>query len=678
LYDNQTVEQTRTRGRGRILAKHLGLVLPALVFLLVVLLANVELFRTPIIEHGDFAADSIQVQNAKHLRELLGNYSRWRFHHPGPGFFYLFAAGEYVFHDLLHLVPAPLNAQILTIISFNLLFLFASIAIFRRHCSTSIFIPLAILLSILFIYLVNAGSSLGESTNGALVSVWPPHFFLFCFLFFLTACASVGAENTGDLPLVFFSGMLLLHAHVAQVSFVAVIIPITCLLAWIREKSTLQEILQRYKKSLLISAGIVVVFALPIVLDIFLHHPNNISAIKDYMRLHGGQQNSFVVSLRYYLTFILFIQNPEVAAYPGSEVSFAHTHGFQWVYWSIFLIMGVIGMIGHLRARRSVDRFFVYVFLEVILTSLLFLFWTSRIAGPLYHYNGFFIYSIQLLVLLSVAAFFMNVVRLQLSDRSTLIVACLLPLSILMVAPYFRNVYRGDAHVLQVAANVPDSAEATRLLFAPSYWPFAAGVANEMKREHKSFCINRDWEFMFGADNACRDSLKTLRLVFVKAAEPCASPCRLVFEDRDVSVQMRPYEPLKIPFRIGVEDTADAGEGFYDSEVTHAWTQRMGTIRFLLASAFSKDSRFRLRLYGMTLPGRPVHVSLNDRVVGTIDGAGFQIADFLVSGDIFRPDAENTISFSIDNAGPVGNDPRTLGYGFSYLEVDSASSGGAR
>jgi len=678
LYDNQTVEPTKTRGLIRFVPKDLGLVSPALVFLIVVLLANVGLFRTPIIEHGDFAADSIQVQNAKHFRELLGNYSRWHFHHPGPGFFYAFAAGEYVFHDLLHLVPAPLNAHILTIIGLNLLFLFGSIAIIRRHSSTCMFIPVAILLSILFIYLVNAGSSFGEGANGALISVWSPHLLLFCFLFFLTACASVASDNVRHLPLVFFSGMLLLHAHVAQVSFVAVIIPITCLLAWMREKSTLRDILQRYKKPLLISAGIVVVFALPIVLDIFLHHPNNISAIKDYMRLHGAQQNSFVVSLRYYLTFILFIQNPEVAAYPGSEVSFAHARGFQWVYWSVFLIMGVIGMIGHLRARRSVDRFFVYVFAVVILASLLFLFWTSRIAGPLYHYNGFFIYSIQLLVLLTIAAFFINVIPLQLSDRSTLIVGCLLPLSILMVAPSFRISYRGDPKVLQVASKVPAGAEAVRLVFAPPDWPFAAGVANEMKREHKLFCVNRDWEFMFGADNACRDSLDTPRLVFMKAAEPCASPCQMVFEDRDVSVQMRPYEPLKIPFRIGVEDTADAREGFYDPEVTHAWTQRIGTIHFLLASALSKDSRFRLRLYGMTLPGRPVHISLNNHFVGTIDGAGFNTSEFVVLGDVFRPDAENTMSFSVESAGPVGNDPRTLGYGFSYLEVDIASSGGAR
>jgi hypothetical protein len=671
------MEQTRTCGRNRILGKHFELILPALVFLVVVLLANVRLFRTPIIEDGDFAADALQVQNAMHFRELLGNYSRWRFHHPGPGFFYLYAAGEYVFYDLLHVVPAPLNAHILTIIGLNVFFLFASIAVIRRHCSTSLFIPVAILLSIFFIYLANAGSSLGENMNGALVSVWPPHVLLFCFLFLLTACASVAADNVRHLPLVFFSGMLLLHGHVAQVLFVAVLIPATCFLAWIREKGTPREILQRYTKPLLISAAILVAFALPILLDIFLHHPNNVNSIRDYMRLHRGQQNSFLVSLRYYLTFIRFIRNPEVSSYPGAEVSFALTRGYVWVYWSVFLLMSALGVLAHLRSRKPIDRFFLCVLVEVVLVSLLFLFWASRITGQLYHYNGFFIYSLQLLVLLSLAAFFLSAVPPpHLPARSTAIVACLVPFSILMVAPSFRNSYPGNPEVLRAALNVPVlRTEAVRLVFAPPDWPFAAGVASGMKREHKLFCVTRDWEFMFGADNTCRDPLKTTKLLFVKMTSPCISPCQVLFEDRDISVQLRPYESRKIPFQIGVKDIGDAGEGFYDSEGTHVWSQRIGVIRFLLAGTFSEVSQFRLRLYGMTLPGRPVQISLNNRILGTIDGEGFRNVDFLVSGDVFRPDADNTISFSVEKAGPVGDDSRTLGYGFSYLQVEQVASG---
>ena len=68
---------------------------------------NAQLFRNPIIEITDFAANSLLVQQARHFSLLTGHYSRWHFHHPGPAFLYLFALGELIFHDILHVAPAP-------------------------------------------------------------------------------------------------------------------------------------------------------------------------------------------------------------------------------------------------------------------------------------------------------------------------------------------------------------------------------------------------------------------------------------------------------------------------------------------------------------------------------------------------------------------------------------------
>src|SRR6266487_3878520 len=64
-------------------------------------------------ELGDFAANALQIRNAKSFQELYGNYSRWGFHHPGPAFFYLYAAGEFLLRDVLRAVPSPFNAHLL-------------------------------------------------------------------------------------------------------------------------------------------------------------------------------------------------------------------------------------------------------------------------------------------------------------------------------------------------------------------------------------------------------------------------------------------------------------------------------------------------------------------------------------------------------------------------------------
>src|SRR5580700_8609368 len=112
-------------------------------FVLLVLALNFELFTTPIVEHSDFAANSLLVQQAKHFRLLTGHYSRWRFHHPGPAFLYLFALGEFLFYDLLHVVPAPYNGQLLITIIFDGALLSAALYVFRRH--TKLSVPLALL-----------------------------------------------------------------------------------------------------------------------------------------------------------------------------------------------------------------------------------------------------------------------------------------------------------------------------------------------------------------------------------------------------------------------------------------------------------------------------------------------------------------------------------------------------
>ncbi len=86
------------------------LFLPLVVLLVV---TGPAYFGSPIFEVGDFAANALQIEHAKHLSEWLGNYSRFGFHHPGPAFFYVYAIGDLVFRDLLHLVQAPANAYLL-------------------------------------------------------------------------------------------------------------------------------------------------------------------------------------------------------------------------------------------------------------------------------------------------------------------------------------------------------------------------------------------------------------------------------------------------------------------------------------------------------------------------------------------------------------------------------------
>src|ERR1044071_315541 len=77
-------------------------VLSAIVFIALVLNSSHTLFRTPLYETDDYAADSLQILKAKEFRETVGNYCRFGFHHPGPAFWYVFGWGEMLFHDVAH------------------------------------------------------------------------------------------------------------------------------------------------------------------------------------------------------------------------------------------------------------------------------------------------------------------------------------------------------------------------------------------------------------------------------------------------------------------------------------------------------------------------------------------------------------------------------------------------
>lgn len=65
-------------------------------------------FMLPI---GDNAADDLLVFDAKRLRLLHGNYSRFGFYHPGPWFLFVAAAGERVFYDWTGSFRSYLGAQ---------------------------------------------------------------------------------------------------------------------------------------------------------------------------------------------------------------------------------------------------------------------------------------------------------------------------------------------------------------------------------------------------------------------------------------------------------------------------------------------------------------------------------------------------------------------------------------
>jgi hypothetical protein len=140
-------------------------------------------------EFGDFAINALEIRKAKFFCALYGNPSRWGFRHPGPAFFYAYAAGEY----LLQAIPSPYSAHLIIgiIIQTGLVW---TLSILRRHVQYPFVVPLALVAGLCIFGVINY-HMIGSSFE----SIWPPYVLLVPFLCFLVASAAIASGSVREM-----------------------------------------------------------------------------------------------------------------------------------------------------------------------------------------------------------------------------------------------------------------------------------------------------------------------------------------------------------------------------------------------------------------------------------------------------------------------------------------------
>lgn len=655
----------------------LMLAISAVVFVLVLLVLNRDLFSVPIHAYGDSAPNALQVERAKHFRESLGHYSRWGFNHPGPALFYVYAAGERVFHDWLRLVPAEMNAHVLTVILLNAAFLFGAMGVVARHFRTRLFPPAAVLTSLFFIACINRAIP-----GSAILSVWPPHAILFCFVFFMACCASLACGRAEPLPWLVASGLMLLHAHVAQACFVGPLaLGALATFAWRHGRALgARALLRQNRTRLAVCAALVILFALPIALDVVRRGDNNLRAILHHASLHPGQQQPFVSALRFGLTFLAFIPDPEVvlASPSASLIAAGASSPFVLTSWYLFVALTATATVLRLRAREKLPPFTVCAASAVALVAVSFLGWTLKTTGPLFNFNGYFFFSVELFCLWALLAFVLDRLRLDVRPAVATGLCALLPISVLAVPQPFLNARRGDPQVDLLVENLPpNDGSVYHLTFAPADWKTMAAVAARMKHAREPFCVDDLWAFPFGRDNVCRKLEGMKNLVLAGTPAPCSSPCRVLAKNARVELDVEPYPMVRLPFTLKPDDRSSFNQGFNEGLGTEGpvWTRGRATIAFHLAPDFTQARRVRVRILGSANEGRPARFLLNGTIIGTAV-PGRAVAELDVDATWFVP-GENHLEIQVDHplevTGDPQNNPRVLGFSFLAAELEALS-----
>lgn len=470
------------------------------VFLPLFALLNVSnreiLFQIPAYEKGDDAANALQIHRAKSGQELYGNYSRFMFNHPGPGFFYAYALAEIVLHDQLKVVPMPRNAHLWMTLLMQCGFFAAALALAAASTrNPAVVIGLAAAI----------GAWHFGRIEGTFFDNWPPYVLLMPFLCLLVSAAIVSQGRGEGLFTLVLSGCFLVHGHVAQPLFV---VPITaaavvCLLRH-RRKERMPLIGRRDWLSLATCA----MFVLPLLIDVFYGRDSNLYRILLHLAHHSDAGQTLGQSILCFASYFVYCNDQGIfnELTPSSYALFIQ-HWGMLLAWSV-LTLAALGLAWGYRRRSAESRVVWRLALFYLLGVALTLVWGMRQDGGFTPFNS---YLNSGLIFVAVIMLAMLAADRLASFRGPLVtviagVAALLTTGILVRATLPHDL-RGE----EVAANLPGLLradplpEAAKLLefgFEEGDWYETVTLARALQRSGLQFYVAPWWTFMFGKEHA--------------------------------------------------------------------------------------------------------------------------------------------------------------------------------
>lgn len=326
---------------------------------------------------GDSAVNSLLVVKAEHLRELTGNYSRVGFHHPGPALIYMLTGGEVLFKDILHIVPAPYNGQLLGVSVYVALFLSLSVMMLYRLTNSLAIAGIAFGLGFMFAVRQNL-----------FANDWFPILYMSAFLLFVVASAGLAAGRTSALPWYVLAAGTLAHGHVSFLLFVGVTTVIAATSWFFLHRGFLAREAKDHRASLYVAAAFVALFLLPMVLEVALHFPGP------------------------WHQYWYYVGHTKVP-----HRSFSQIIHYEWHYWkdlhfpvAVYPIAVAAGIGFTLSERdRGIRRLFIAVYGVLVLETGLTFYYLLRgvdILTPesVYGYVGYFYEAVPLVLLIAAAS----------------------------------------------------------------------------------------------------------------------------------------------------------------------------------------------------------------------------------------------------------------------------------
>lgn len=654
-------------------------------FALLIAANHAFFFVTPWHENGDFALNALQVERAKHLNEFYGNYSRFHFNHPGPAFFYVYAAGEFLLHDWLQVVPTPHNAHALAGTALQVLFFAIALGVAAHWVQRRWFVPLALCL---------AGIHFSLAQH-AFTSVWPPYVLLMPFLCFVIASASVAAGQPHHVALAVIAGSFLVHGHVAQPLLVGLIFIVAYAVFWWRQRAesgTLQP-WKRHRLAHALAAAALAVFLVPLAVDLSLGAESNLAQIWQFT-LAKKEHRTLLESAVYLLSFPVYLENQEhfIPERGAIDFSFLRERIATYAVWAVVVAAGLRGT---WRLRRRAPGEPATQFLSALLVVLgagliAVLLWGVLQTGPMFAFNAHFVHALFFGFPLVAAA----LVAIALPERGAVIAT---PVLVFIGGAMLWNTTRlpestdGAQHswfaaTARALESDPEPGRTKLLVFSHDDWGDVARTALALKRLGESYRVDQNWRFMFGRYRTL--GAEELRISHEKFSIWRFSRHALQGRSAPLEDGLRVYfDPIELPSVGTVIDCRRGGNleqvalfGFTSPDENFSWTNLPGAALQFRSAAVEHDiivtidaEPFAPHLLG----SQPMHLTLNDRKIASFELAEAGQVSARIPAGVWNAQPLVTMVLDLPSAASprqlgISIDPRMLGWGISRIAFTRA------
>lgn len=234
-------------------------------------------------ELGDFAANSLLIQDGKSLALLKGNYSRVGFNHPGPAILYVLTAGEVLLHDWLHVAPSPMSGQLMAVALYTSLWLTLMLRMLGRMTGATGTALLAVTVFAFAAALLDF-----QVFTGA----WFPHLYFFPFAVMLLAAGRLLDGHADSLPSLALACGFLINGHVSFMAILGIIFltVVASNYVLVRRGSIAgpallsRQFLALHRRPLVRAVLILAVFLLPLLIETALHFPGPLAEYASFSK----------------------------------------------------------------------------------------------------------------------------------------------------------------------------------------------------------------------------------------------------------------------------------------------------------------------------------------------------------------------------------------------------------